>query len=87
MFKILTTVLLLIGCYFIVFYSYRVLYWKRKRSFVSNDSSHEILNEVKSNNSYPLILDVFTSLNEELEECGEELHVELRGYLDAGETN
>ena len=41
---------------------------------------------VKTNNTYPLILDVFTSLNKSLSECGAELHADLRGYLDHGKA-
>lgn len=78
--------LLLIVCYLVVFISYKNLSKKKENANVVADGSLAILGEIKSNNTYPLMLDVFTSLNKDLAECGEELHADLRGYLDYGKT-
>lgn len=86
MLKILTIIFLLFVCYLIVFFAYKSLSKKRKATNVVVDGSRAILGEVKTNNTYPLILDVFTSLNKSLSECGAELHADLRGYLDHGKA-
>lgn len=81
--KVLTVIFFLVTCYLVVFFAYRSLSRRRKQTIIAMDSSYDILKEIKTNNSYPLILDVFTSLNSELSKCNEELHMDLRGYLDA----
>jgi len=86
MLKLLAIIFLLVASYSIVFVTYKKLSQNRKLKNVVVDDSYAILGEIKSNNTYPLILDVFTSLNKSLSECGAELHADLRGYLDHGKT-
>lgn len=86
MLKILTIMLLLFVCYLVVFFAYKSLSKKREITGVVVDGSRAILGEIKTNNTYPLMLDVFTSLNKNLSECGADLHADLRGYLDNGKA-
>lgn len=86
MLKILTIVLILVVCYLVVFFAYKRLAKKIKIAGVVVDDSCAILGEITTNNTYPLMLDVFTSLNQNLAECGADLHADLRGYLDYGKA-
>ena len=84
MLQVFAIIAFLIACYGIVILVYKMLA-KRKGSNIT-DCSYDILCEIKSNNTYPPMLDVFTSLSENLAECKIELHADLRGYLDYGKT-
>lgn len=84
--KVLLILFLLVVCYIVVFVVYKYLSHKREEAAVVMDCSHDVLSEIRTNNTYPLILDVFTSLNDQLSRCNEELHMDLRGYLDVEET-
>lgn len=80
--KILSIAVLLLAFYLIIFGAYRKIVSGENK----NNDSLEILNEIKSNNTFLPMLDVFTCLNEELSECGTELHADLRGYLKHGKA-
>ena len=41
-----------------------------------------ILDITITNNTYPPLLDVLNSLNGDLKKLGEELHADMRGYMD-----
>lgn len=86
MLGILAIVGLLLLCYGLVFFSYKIFTNQKKAKRKIEDESYDILKVVKSNNTYPPILDVFKSLSENLSEQGMELNADLRGYLDYGET-
>lgn len=42
----------------------------------------DILDATITNNTYPPLLDVLNSLDNDLEKLGEELHADMRGYMD-----
>lgn len=84
MLQVFAILAFLILCYGIVILAYRILAKRKKSNII--DCSYDILCEIKSNNTYPPMLDVFTSLSENLAECKMELHADLRGYLDYGKT-
>lgn len=81
MLKNLLTVFLLIVCYLIVLFSYKSLSKRWSKPYDVDDNSQEIIKEIKLNTSYPLISDMFDSLNQHLAGCGVKLHADLRGYL------
>ncbi len=82
MLNILVIIVLLLVCYGLVIFAYKTLTKEDKMEGGSVDRSYDILCEIKSNNTYPPMLDVFTSLSKNLAECKMELHADLRGYLD-----
>lgn len=48
----------------------------------SAGTSSRILDITTTNNTYPPLLDVLSSLDSDLEKLGEELHADMRGYMD-----
>lgn len=48
----------------------------------ATDTSSGILNITITNNTYRPLLDVLSSLDSDLEKLGEELHADMRGYMD-----
>lgn len=84
---IIAIIVTLISCCISVFLSYNRLSKKIVPECASGDSSGAILEMLKTNNTYPMMLTVLTSLDEDLSECGMELHADMRGYLDNGKAN
>ncbi len=82
---IAAVVLFAVMCYLIVFRAYRHLAKGRTATVNSkSDASFAILKKIKTNNTYLPMLDVFTSLDQDLVKYNMKLHTNLRGYLDDG---
>lgn len=81
---ILGVVIILLACYGLALFAYNRLSKKANAGVCSHDRSSAIMKMIYSNNNYPPMLDVFTSLSEDLESNGMELHADLKGYLDYG---
>lgn len=82
---IVAVVVFAVICYLVVYGIYR--HFAKSRATTVNgkiDDSCLILGEIRTNNTYLPILDVFTSLDQALVKYNMELHTNLRGYLDNG---
>lgn len=82
----LIVIISLVLFYFIIFMVYRHLSRKKAAAMPGKSNDITILKKVTSNNNYDPILDVFTSLNQNMENNDLKLHANLRGYLDHGKT-
>lgn len=86
MLNIFVIIVAVLVCYGFVIFAYNMLIKKENATTSFDDKSYDILSKISSNNNYPPMLDVFTSLSKNLAECEMELHADLRGYLDYGNT-
>lgn len=78
---------ILLAGYSAVYFAYKVLAKKNSNQISCEDKSSEmIVYQIKSNNNYPPVLNVFESLSEKLSQRGMILHADLRGYLDDGKA-
>ena len=78
--------------FILITYGLVVLLFKRlsnraKTNEAIDDVSVDILKLIKSNNNYPPLLDVFSSLQSNLVKNGMELNTNLHGYLRYDESN
>lgn len=78
-------VVIILGCIFLLREGKRAPTRMKKKTsqfyFVA-----EILNMTKTNNSYPPLLEVLSSLQSNLERNGITLHADLKGYMNNEKT-
>ena len=76
--KLLFIILILLACYFVVFFVYTRL---SKSTKAHIEDSYIIMRSITTNNTYTPILDVLLDLDAVLPEDGKRFHADLRGYL------
>ncbi len=74
---------LIIASVLLVLSFYKIISSNMKKISASaaNDCSSKILSITPTNNTYPPLLDVLASLDDDLSKLGIKLHADMRGYL------
>ena len=87
LFDVSIIIILILITYGLVVLLFKRLSNRAKTNEAIDDVSVDILKLIKSNNNYPPLLDVFSSLQSNLVKNGMELNTNLHGYLRYDESN
>ena len=87
LFDVSIIIILILITYGLVVLLFKRLSNRAKTNEAIDDVSGDILKLIKSNNNYPPLLDVFSSLQSNLVKNGMELNTNLHGYLRYDESN
>ena len=87
LFYVSIIIILILITYGLVVLLFKRLSNRAKTNEAIDDVSVDILKLIKSNNNYPPLLDVFSSLQSNLVKNGMELNTNLHGYLRYDESN